>query len=200
METSSKAKDIQQEALECKTKLTSLQKFLSKKSGGREKLMASEYAQIKQTLKTANSAGLRLIERQENATALELLRQAETVASLFFKTAEQGGESAPALKLLTNTYNNIGYLFSQAGDLDNAYKYLIKTLEAQTRAEYSSQKKGLTCLNLANTLMSNVCASVEMKKHKECSKFATRAIKEFQTTLANGEDIDSPDVRLRGEA
>ena len=33
-----------------------------------------------------------------------------------------------------------------------------------------------------------------MKKYKECAKFANRAIKEFQETLNNGEDIDSPDV------
>lgn len=35
-----------------------------------------------------------------------------------------------------------------------------------------------------------------MKKHKECSKFATRAIKEFQATLTNGDELDSPDVNL----
>lgn len=155
METSAKTKDIQQEALDCKNKLTGLQKLLSKKAGAREKLVASEYAQVKQTIKSANTLGLKLIERRENAIGLDLLRQAENAASLFFKMAEQGGESGPALKLLTNIYNNIGYLFSQAGDLENAYKYLIKTLEAQTRAEYSNQKKGITCLNLASTLMSN---------------------------------------------
>jgi len=154
MESVSKAKDIQQEALDCKAKLTALQKSLSKKAASREKLTASEHSQVKQTIKISNALSLKLIEKQEVSTSLELLRQAENVTSLFVKIAEHGGESGPALKLLINTYNNIGYLFSQAGDLENAYKYLVKTFEAQTRAEYSSQRKGLTCLNLANILMS----------------------------------------------
>jgi len=40
---------------------------------------------------------------------------------------------------------------------------------------------------------------IEMKKYKECSKFATAAIKEFQTTLSNNEDIDSHDVSVLSE-
>ena len=157
-------KDIQQEATEGKSRLISIQKFLAKKSKANAKLTASEYAKVKQSIKASNSLGLRLIEKQEAQVALELLKQAENTAKLFSQITEQTGESGSALKLLTNTYINIGYLYSQAEDLENAYKYLIKTLEAQERGDYSNQKKGLTCFNLANTLISNIQSNFRNEK------------------------------------
>ena len=155
-----KSKEVKLEVGEQKNKLSNLSKLLAKKASGREKLTALEYSNVKQCIKVSNSLGLRMVEKQQTVEALDLLKQAENVGLLLLRIVEQsaapqGGKGENhVLKLLANTYNNIGYLFSQAGNMDNAYAYLLRTLDAETRGEYSSYRKGLTCLNISNLLIS----------------------------------------------
>ena len=157
-----KSKEAKIDVGEQKTKLSNISKMLAKKATSREKLSKAEFAHIKQNIKVSNGIGLRMVEKQQTVEALDLLKQAESVALLLLRIVEQnttgqGSEELnPVLKLLANTYNNIGYLFSQAGNMENAYSYLLRTLEAETRCEYSNYRKGLTCLNLSNLLISKL--------------------------------------------
>jgi len=152
-----KPKEVRLDLNDQKAKLNALSKSLAKKANARDKLTPGEFAQVKQTIKFSNGIGLRMVERKQTVDALDLLKQAENVALLFLRIMEQSQPDGvgQVLKLLANTYNNIGYLFSMSGNIDSAYTYLLRTLDAETRAEYSSFRKGLTCLNIANLLLSN---------------------------------------------
>ncbi len=157
---SSKPKEVKLDVSDQKVKLSNISKMLAKKATSREALTSAEYISIKKAVKLANGVGLRMVEKQQTVEALDLLKQAENVAQLLLRVVEQNPNAqatkatVPVLKMLSNTYNNIGYLFSQAGNMENAYTYLVKTLDAETRGEFSSYHKGLTCLNLANILVS----------------------------------------------
>ncbi len=153
-------KDLNQELIVYKSNLSHLSKTIAKKSNSKEPLSHADKSQAKDCIRKCNSFSLQLIDKRFIPEALDLLKQTENVVLLWIKIIEQSvpapskPEFAPALKLLANTYNNIGYLYSQAGNMDNAYQYLVRTLEAETRGDYSSYNKGLTCLNIANLLLS----------------------------------------------
>jgi hypothetical protein len=153
-----KGKEPKLELTEQKGRLAGINKLLTARMKTRDKLTKTEYMQCKQGIKASNGFGLRLLERQQTAEALELLMETERVATLLLRVVEQnaagGGSLGPVHKLRANIYNNIGYLYSQTGKSEKAYEFLLKTLDAESEGNHSSYRKGLTCLNISNILLS----------------------------------------------